>query len=470
MSPLSYGQKIAALAAVAASFGACQKEPQPAPAAAAVADPAATPAPAVEPAAAASPVVPAAAATELAAPPSPTVAAAPAEADSLAAKLDAAKAVHGGLLITADRKGIHALAPDLTLVADLSPARASQLRIVHSGDERWLFYVVPAKRQIARLDLRTGQQQVLATLPRLKNACFSGATGGADPAPAEQAPADQVAADQAPAAQAPSPAEPAGSQPAAAGELPAPPTQVAGERPAQAAAAAAQVPIGEGINPFDYLQSNADFGIDAAGRTACMQISDRNLNMANIILNYRIDLTTGKVTERVVFGGEECQTMVKGKPVVAPLCKVPDAHPAVPVAAAQAWPFTAKSKRFDADSTSASGRFSFLRDSDVVAEQGDYVYLAPFVFDAQTGAVLTITPKKLVSVDLAKLRKSKKLPADTLVTPGEAESFWLGNADVLVLSDGGAAAAPMTIPTAEYYVVRLPDSVKVIQAFAATAY
>jgi hypothetical protein len=84
--------------------------------------------------------------------------------------------------------------------------------------------------------------------------------------------------------------------------------------------------------------------------------------------------------------------------------------------------------------------------------------------------VLTITPKKLVSVDLAKLRKSKKLPADTLVTPGEAESFWLGNADVLVLSDGGAAAAPMTIPTAEYYVVRLPDSVKVIQAFAATAY
>jgi hypothetical protein len=410
-------------------------------------------------------VVQAAAATELAAPPSPTVAAAPAALDSLAAKLDAAKAVHGGLLITADRKGIHALAPDLTLVADLSPARASQLRIVQSGEERWLFYVVPAKRQIARLDLRTGQQQVLATLPRLKNPCFSGATGGAEPAPAEA-----PAADQAPAAQAPSPAEPAGSQPAAAADLAVAPSQLAGDRPAQAPAAPAQVQMGEGINPFDYLQSNADFGIDAAGRTACMQISDRNLNMANIILNFRIDLTTGKVTERVVFGGEECQTLVKGKPVVAPLCKVPDAHPAVPFAAAQAWPFTAKSKRFDADSTSASGRFSFLRDSDVVAEQGDYVYLAPFVFDAQTGAVVTITPKRIVPVDLAKLRKTKKLPADTLVAPGEAESFWLGTSDTLVLSDGGAAAAPMTIPTAEYYVVRLPDSVKVIQAFAATAY
>ena len=460
MSPLSYGQRIAVLAAVAASFGACQKQPPPAPPVAAPAEPAAPEAPAVAPPAAVSPVVQAAAATELAAPPSPTVAAAPAALDSLAAKLDAAKAVHGGLLITADRKGIHALAPDLTLVADLSPARASQLRIVQSGEERWLFYVVPAKRQIARLDLRTGQQQVLATLPRLKNPCFSGATGGAEPAPAE-APA---------AAQAPSPAEPAGSQPAAAADLAVAPSQLAGERPAQAPAAPAQVQMGEGINPFDYLQSTADFGIDAAGRTACMQISDRNLNMANIILNFRIDLTTGKVTERVVFGGEECQTLVKGKPVVAPLCKVPDAHPAVPVAAAQAWPFTAKSKRFDADSTSASGRFSFLRDSDVVAEQGDYVYLAPFVFDAQTGVVATITPKRIVPVDLAKLRKTKKLPADTLVAPGEAESFWLGTSDTLVLSDGGAAAAPMTIPTAEYYVVRLPDSVKVIQAFAATAY
>ncbi len=465
MSPLSYGQRIAVLAAVAASFGACQKQPPPAPPVAAPAEPAAPEAPAVAPPAAVSPVVQAAAATELAAPPSPTVAAAPAALDSLAAKLDAAKAVHGGLLITADRKGIHALAPDLTLVADLSPARASQLRIVQSGEERWLFYVVPAKRQIARLDLRTGQQQVLATLPRLKNPCFSGATGGAEPAPAEA-----PAADQAPAAQAPSPAEPAGSQPAAAADLAVAPSQLAGDRPAQAPAAPAQVQMGEGINPFDYLQSNADFGIDAAGRTACMQISDRNLNMANIILNFRIDLTTGKVTERVVFGGEECQTLVKGKPVVAPLCKVPDAHPAVPFAAAQAWPFTAKSKRFDADSTSASGRFSFLRDSDVVAEQGDYVYLAPFVFDAQTGAVVTITPKRIVPVDLAKLRKTKKLPADTLVAPGEAESFWLGTSDTLVLSDGGAAAAPMTIPTAEYYVVRLPDSVKVIQAFAATAY
>lgn len=465
MSPLSYGQRIAVLAAVAASFGACQKQPPPAPPVAAPAEPAAPEAPAVAPPAAVSPVVQAAAATELAAPPSPTVAAAPAALDSLAAKLDAAKAVHGGLLITADRKGIHALAPDLTLVADLSPARASQLRIVQSGEERWLFYVVPAKRQIARLDLRTGQQQVLATLPRLKNPCFSGATGGAEPAPAEA-----PAADQAPAAQAPSPAEPAGSQPAAAADLPVAPSQLAGDRPAQAPAAPAQVQMGEGINPFDYLQSTADFGIDAAGRTACMQISDRNLNMANIILNFRIDLTTGKVTERVVFGGEECQTLVKGKPVVAPLCKVPEAHPAVPVAAAQAWPFTAKSKRFDADSTSASGRFSFLRDSDVVAEQGDYVYLAPFVFDAQTGVVATITPKRIVPVDLAKLRKTKKLPADTLVAPGEAESFWLGTSDTLVLSDGGAAAAPMTIPTAEYYVVRLPDSVKVIQAFAATAY
>lgn len=398
-------------------------------AAEAATEPASAPAaePALDPAAAASPTAPEAA-------PAGGPAVDPA---SLAGKLDAAKAVHGGLLITADRKGIHALAPDLSLVAELSSARATHLRVVQSADQRLLYYVVPAKRQLVRLDLVTGAQKVLATLPLLTNECFRSAVGLGAP------PEGAVAA-----------ANPAADPTAAAEPTAAPPPANTADKP---------------INPLDYIQDVRDFGVDPAGLFACFQVSDRNANMANIIMNFRVDLTNGKTTQRVLFGGEDCQTLVKGKAVTKPLCQVPAASLPRP-RAAQEWPFNAKAQRFDAQLTSDSGRFSLLRDAEVVAEQGDYVYLAPFVFDAQTGTVSIVTSKTLIPANLAKLRKTQKLPKHTLVFPGEGGAFWLAGADVLVLGDGGSAAADMTLPTSQYYVISPPATVKVVKAFAATTY
>jgi len=433
----------AALLAAALAV-ACQKAPEPAappPVAApapAVAEPAA-PTPAVEPP---KPATPAAEPVQAPAPPTEAAAPAPGAVDpnSLAGQLDAAQAQHGGLLLVADRKGIHALAPDLSKVADLSAAQATHLRVDRSGENRALFYVVPAKRQIVRLDLRTGEAKVLATLPKVKNACFLSATGYG---PAAEEPAAEGAAQDPTAAAAPA------------------------QAPAPAARAAAA--DGPALNPLDYVQDERDFGIDAAAKVACFQISDRNANMANILINYRVDLATGKAQDRVIFGGETCQTIVKGKPVTKPLCEV-QRQPTPTPAAAKAWPFSPKAQHFESDALSASGRFAVLRDSEVVAEQGDYVYLATFVFDSQTGATLAVTSKGLVPANLAKLRKSQKLPKNTLVAPGEAELFWLGNTDVLILGDGGAAAAEMTIPTTQYYVISPPDGIKTVRGYAATAY
>ncbi len=420
---------------------ACQKAPpEPAsPAPPTATTPTAPPTPVPPPAAATPAQAPAEASPAAAEPPAAATAAAVAP-DSLAGKLDAAQALHGGVLILADRKGIHALAPDFTPIADLSTAHATHLRIDRTGDRRLLFYVVPAKRQIVRLDLRTGEQKVVATLPKLKNECFLSATGNG-PAPDEPAAEGAAQDSTAAAAPAPSPAKEA--------------------RPAVAEGAA--------LNPLDYIQDERNFGVDAAAQIACFQISDRNANMANILINYRVDLATGKVQDRVVFGGEACQTMVKGKPVTKDLCTVPQ-RPAPKAEAGKAWPFSPESQHFVPDATSASGRFGVLRDSDVVAEQGDYVYLATFVFDAQTGATWAATTKGLVQINLAKLRKSQKLPKNTIVAPGEAEVFWLGNSDVLVLGDGGAAVAEMTIPTTQYYLISPPDGVKSLRAYAATAY
>ena len=452
-------RRLLALAlAVGAGLAGCERKAEPSAAPAPPAPPPATVVPAaplvpdasgaVAPAAPASPAVqpaeapaaPSPSAAEVAPVPVPVLAYDPA---SLAGKLEAAKATHGGLLIIADRKGIHALAPDLSLVADLSPARANHLRVVQSASQLLLYFVVPAKRQIVRLDLVSGSHKVLATLPLLQNECFRGAIG---PGP-----------------------EPEG-QPTAAGAAQDPTATAA---PAEGAVAAAEgvapAVASKPVNPLDYIQGESDFGVDPAGKFACFQISDRNANMANVMLSFRVDLTSGKTTERVVFGGEECQTLVKGVPNTKPLCTIPAVHAPRP-APTQPWPFNAKALHFDAEATSDSGRFGFLRDAEVVAEQGDYVYLAPFVFDAQTGTVLVVTSKTLVPANLAKLRKSQKLPKNTLVFPGEAGAFWLAGADVLVLGDGGSASADMTLPTTQFHVVTPPDKVKMIKAFAATTF
>ncbi len=444
-----------ALALASGSWlAACDRKAEP-PAAPALPEP---PPAAVGPAAAMAPEAPSAVAAAAPAssavlpaeppaapsPSAPEVAPAPALAfdpATLAGKLEAAKATHGGLLILADRKGIHALAPDLSLVADLSSSRANHLRVVQSATQLLLYFVVPAKRQIVRLDLVSGTHKVLATVPLLQNQCFRGAIGPGPEAPGQ--PAAEAAAQDPTAAAAPA-------------------------ESAEADAAAAAV-ANKPFNPLEYIQGESDFGIDPAGKFACFQISDRNANMANVMMSFRVDLTSGKTLDRVVFGGEECQTLVKGVPVTKPLCPVPPVHAQRP-APTQPWPFNAKAQRFDAEATSDSGRFAFLRDAEVVAEQGDYIYSAPFVFDAQTGAVLVVTSKTLVPANLAKLRKSQKLPKNTLVFPGEAGAFWLAGADVLVLGDGGSASADMTLPTTQYHVVTLPDKVKTIKAFAATTY
>ena len=343
--------------------------------------------------------------------PAPSPSPVPAAPDSLAAKLDAAKAVHGGLLIAADQKGIHAFAPDLTPIADLSPARAKHLRVVAAGENRLLFFVVAAKHQIVRLDLHSGEQKVLATVPLVKNECFHSLVVDA--------------------------AAPKGPEP--------------------------------GLNPFDYVQADRDFGVDPVAGIACFDIYDRNFNMASIAINFRVDLRRGKTAERVTVGGEACQTQVKGRPTTEPLCAVPHPQPDV-VVTGQPWPLKPESQGLTPDSTSASGRFAVTLDPDVVAEQGDYVYSAPFVFDAQTGVVWTVAGRKLVPVSLKKLRKSKQLPRDTLTLVGESDVFWLAGADALVLGNGGSANASMTIPTSLYYVIRPPAAVHVLMASAATAY
>jgi hypothetical protein len=96
---------------------------------------------------------------------------------SLGETLERAKTQHGDVLLVSADDGITAYTPDLVLVAKLTTSAG---RYVHADPEhRALFYFV--ERRLVRLDLATGQEHTVATLPALRHMCFGHGDDGANP-------------------------------------------------------------------------------------------------------------------------------------------------------------------------------------------------------------------------------------------------------------------------------------------------
>jgi len=161
---------------------------------------------------------------------------------TLAERLDAYRAACGVLLVTRE-DGLHAVTPDLTPIARIMKTKPRWVQARREGEARELYYFSAERPELVRLDLRTGKEQVLVKLPRLKHACFTHAEPGEKVVPAD---------------------------------------------------------------PVDFIQSREDIDIDIGAGTLCLDIGDRNDNMVSMKLNFRADLGTGKVEQRTVFVGEDC--------------------------------------------------------------------------------------------------------------------------------------------------------------------
>lgn len=98
-------------------------------------------------------------------------------AGTLAETLERAKAADGDVLLVSGEDGITAYTPDLAVLAKLtkSPGRYAHADAQH----RALYYFV--ERRLVRLDLATGQEHTVATLPELHHECFGGEGTGANP-------------------------------------------------------------------------------------------------------------------------------------------------------------------------------------------------------------------------------------------------------------------------------------------------
>lgn len=306
---------------------------------------------------------------------------------ALADRLDAARDACGGVLLLASERGLDAVAPDLTPIATIfKNSRTRHVQVHRDGAVRQLYWFAADKPELVQLDLRSGLSRVVVRLPGLSHACFTSAAPGEKPPPAD---------------------------------------------------------------PVDHIQSAEDLELDVPRDLLCLDVGDRNANMASMLVNYRADLKTGKVDQRTTFVGEDCKA--GAPPVRDPAC----------TPASRTRPATRPLAEIDQTiQPSPSGRWAFYLD-DTFQDSGDYIYTAAFLYDTTTKTAHAITPAGLVQVDLAARDAAVGPPKDTCMLPGEASPRWLPARDVLLLD--GCGESP-------WLLVEPPGRVRPIQADEVTIY
>lgn len=165
---------------------------------------------------------------------------------------------------------------------------------------------------------------------------------------------------------------------------------------------------GPPADPIDFVQSEADLAIDAG--VLCLDIMDRNANMAAETRNFRVDLRTGAVEQRMVayLGGDACgEIREREQPR---LCT-----PARPAAGGVI------------EHIGPSGRWSYYPDESR-GEAGDYLYSLARVVDREQNRSYAIVGRKLRA-----LRSGGANPVGACLVPGENTAVWLGVSDVLLL-------------------------------------
>ncbi|MBA3546915.1 MAG: hypothetical protein H0T76_10565 [Nannocystis sp.] len=164
---------------------------------------------------------------------------------------------------------------------------------------------------------------------------------------------------------------------------------------------------GPPADPIDFVQSEADLSI--AGGVLCLDIMDRNANMAAETRNFRIDLMTGAIEQRMVahLSGDACGQLRERE---QPRLCTPVTHDGSGVI----------------EKVGPSGRWSYYPDSSR-GESGDRNYALARLTDRKQGRGYAIAGRKLRQL------RSNSNPVGACLVPDENSAAWLGASDVLVL-------------------------------------
>ncbi|MEY4576564.1 MAG: hypothetical protein RL701_1267 [Pseudomonadota bacterium] len=205
------------------------------------------------------------------------------------------------------------------------------------------------------------------------------------------------------------------------------------------------------------IQDPSDFALTADGRVACINLMDRNINMANVLVRVRVELDSGRVTRWLAVGEDECRApadMRIGEPSEAETCKRDTPAPA-PTVTAPTFPYTfdertgyvqttgekptrlARLHEYTHELTSPSGRWLVLG-GDI--EEGDYSHRRIVLCDRTDGALYPVRaeagpwPAPLTAAKRG--GRIRVQTADMADVVGETDLRWLGDSaetEVLVV-------------------------------------
>lgn len=170
-------------------------------------------------------------------------------------------------------------------------------------------------------------------------------------------------------------------------------------------------------------QSPDDFLVDAKRNVACLQLLDRNANMADVNVSLQIDLTSGAVARRAV--------MTSGCELVDGLASGDAFHCDDPVPPPiDDWSNLSRPDEWDLRAASPSRRWALLQGNE---NDGDAVHFDALLYDTQSHAIFPLVagawPPPL---DAARRAHLDQLHGHTRDIVGESDVRWLGD-DLLVV-------------------------------------
>jgi hypothetical protein len=257
---------------------------------------------------------------------------------------------------------------------------------------------------------------------------------------------------------------------------------VEGQPASPAAVASTESAASAHIEPVGLdVQTTSEFKVDHVKQVACLDLMDRNTNMATLGMRVRVDLASGKVLRWMTLGAEDCQlpadvlagvppdddvcnTLMQYVPPTSaipsredePLASTPaDASSAVAAPAAVQLPFGFEDERvtqlkaggkpiaklslegYEVELASPSGRWLLLGGD---PEEGDYMYRRLLLLDRQTGELFAVQheagafPKPLK----AQGKRVRTPVRDASLLQFEADVRWVGDSaesELLVIDD-----------------------------------
>lgn len=190
------------------------------------------------------------------------------------------------------------------------------------------------------------------------------------------------------------------------------------------------------------IQSDDDFAFEKGGGAICVRLQDRNINMADIVVSFRVELATGKATPTVELGACDrgAGDMAQGcHGELADRAAAPDKTPR-PYSVSEGVLIHGASHRklgrphdYHEEEISPSGKWVLVGGN---LSNGDYIERDLFLLDRDAGKLYPLPksaktwPRPIPSRDLGKLQTWS---GRTAMVVGETAIVWLGQGDTVAI-------------------------------------